>query len=253
MTDNTATPEQEKAQAKTLNRRNFLIALGGVGAGALIAGAGATIARLDDDVYAIPVSDGYLLVDSRKCGTCETCMLACTLAHSGSSNLNLSRLQVGYNPLGKFPVDSVQHQCRQCPYPPCVDACPTGANHADSETGVRMISKEKCIGCERCISACPFSPSRLQWNYEEKHAQKCDLCKDTPYWSEEGGPGGKQACIETCPMKAITFTTTIPEQGNRGYDVNLRNEYWAYIGFPMDNSARTLPGVSVPSDIAATI
>jgi protein NrfC len=253
MADTNATPTQTPKQAKDLSRRSFVTALGGVGAGALIAGAGAAIIHLNDDAYAIPVSGGYLLVDSRKCGTCETCMLACTLAHSGTSNLNLSRLQVGYNPLGSFPTDSMQHQCRQCPYPPCVDACPTGANHADKETGIRMVDAGKCIGCERCISACPFSPSRLQWNYVEKHAQKCDLCKDTPYWSEEGGPGGKQACIETCPMKAITFTTELPEQGNRGYDVNLRTANWAFIGFPIDNNARTLPDVSIPTDIAATM
>jgi protein NrfC len=253
MTDNITVPKQETTQARTLNRRNFVVALGGVGAGALIAGVGTSLIRLNDDVYAIPVSGGYLLVDSRKCGTCETCMLACTLAHSGTSNLNLSRLQVAYNPLGKFPVDAVQHQCRQCPYPPCVDACPTGANHADKETGVRLVDEDKCIGCERCINACPFSPSRLQWNYMEKHAQKCDLCKETPYWSEEGGPGGKQACIETCPMKAITFTAEMPEQNNSGYDVNLRTTNWAFIGFPMDNNAHTLPDVSIPTDIAATM
>jgi protein NrfC len=173
-------------------------------------------------------------------------MLSCTLAHTGRSNLNLSRIQVAYNPLGLFPHDCVQYQCRQCPYPPCVEACPTGANHADDATGVRTVDAEKCIGCERCINACPFTPSRVQWNYEDKCAQKCDLCQDTPFWNEKGGPGGKQLCVEVCPMRALSFTASLPEQGNRGYDVNLRNEHWAIIGFPMDADGHVLPKVSVP-------
>jgi protein NrfC len=245
MADTTTRDNSDRALSGDLNRRGFIAGIGGLGVGALLAASGTAI-LLDDGVYAISVSDGYLLVDSRKCGTCETCMLACTLAHTGRSNLNLSRIQVGYNPLGHFPHDCVQYQCHQCPYPPCVDACPTGANHADKKTGIRMVDKDKCIGCERCVNACPFTPSRVQWNYEEKHAQKCDLCKDTPYWNEQGGSNGKQACVEVCPMRALSFTATLPEQNDAGYDVNLRNEHWAVIGFPIDDDGHVLPKVSVP-------
>jgi len=104
-----------------------------------------------------------------------------------------------------------------------------------------MVNVDKCIGCERCIQACPYQPSRVQWNPKERHAQKCDLCKDTPYWNHEGGPDGKQACVEICPMKAIKFTKEIPVQSGDGYDVNLRNENWAYLGFPVDDAGRQIP------------
>jgi Fe-S-cluster-containing hydrogenase component 2 len=58
-------------------------------------------------------------------------------------------------------------------------------------------------------------------------AQKCDLCIDTPYWNEKGGPGGKQACVQACPMEAIKFTEEVPSQvGDSGYKVNLRGEGW---------------------------
>jgi protein NrfC len=64
---------------------------------------------------------------------------------------------------------------------------------------------------------------------------KCDLCVNTPYWSEKGGPGGKQACVEVCPMRAIKLVKEVPSQlGNAGYDVNLRNEHWGYLGLPTD-------------------
>lgn len=249
MSDNA---DKDARQAKGISRREFVAAVGGVGVGAIIAGASVNAFHVGDEVYAVEASNGYLLVDTKKCGACETCMLACSLAHSGRTNVNLSRLQLTKNPLGSFPVDVMQNQCRQCPYPSCVDACPTGAMHVDPETNVRVVSDGKCIGCERCIAACPFTPSRVQWNYEDKCAQKCDLCLETPHWNEAGGPDGKQACVEVCPMKALKFTRTIPQQSDEGYDVNLRNKHWAIIGFPIDDQGRELPSVSVPTEIAAT-
>ena len=238
---------EKEAPSSTLSRRTFLAGVGGIGLGALLATGAMKALQLSDQVYAVEASGGYLLVDTKKCSGCESCMLACSLAHTGKSNVNLSRIQLSKNPLGMFPYDIVQNQCRQCPYPACVDACPVGAMYVDPETGVRTIAEEKCIGCERCIAACPFTPSRVQWNYEERHAQKCDLCLNTPFFNEKGGPEGKQACVEVCPMKAITFTRVLPTQTDSGYMVNLRNEHWAIVGFPIDDEGKVLPSVSVPS------
>ena len=74
---------------------------------------------------------------------------------------------------------------------------------------------------------------------------KCDLCIDTPYWNEKGGPKGKQACVESCPMKAIEFVTETPEQGETdGYDINLRNVHWQNLGL-VENSS-IIPPVFEP-------
>lgn len=116
-----------------------------------------------------------------------------------------------------------------------------GAMHADPATGVRLVDEGKCIGCERCVEACPFTPSRVQWNFEDKHAQKCDLCKNTPFWDEAGGVGGKQLCVEICPMKAISFTNELPVQTDEGYTANLRNDHYLEIGLPSDDEARIPP------------
>lgn len=226
-----------------VSRRQFLAGLGGIGIGVVL-GGGVVALALPDDVYAIEASQGYLLVDTKKCAGCESCAISCSLAHLGRINTSLSRIQVLKNPLGSFPTDDVaQNQCRQCPYPSCVEACPTGAMHADPETGVRMVDEGKCIGCERCVEACPFTPSRVQWNFEDRHAQKCDLCKDTPFWEQEGGPAGKQACVEICPMKAIRFTNEIPAQTDSGYLVNLRNAHFLEIGLPDDDDAKIPPAL----------
>lgn len=205
-----------------VSRRQFVIGTGGVGLGAVLGGFLVKGIIAPDAVMAIPASGGYLLVDTKKCSACTTCMITCSLVHHGQSNYALSRIQITQNPFGRFPEDVDINQCRQCPYPSCVDACPTGANHADPETGVRTIDESKCIGCERCVNACPFTPSRVEWNAIDKHAQKCDLCANTPFWNEEGGVGGKQACVEMCPMHAIAFTSEVPAQSTAGYTVDLR-------------------------------
>jgi protein NrfC len=186
----------------------------------------------------LPRSQGYLVYDSKKCSGCCSCMLACSLVHEGESNLNLSRIQIVQDPLLGFPEDIDINICRQCVYPVCVEACPTGACHVDTEHGnVRLIDETRCLGskCRQCFNACPFRPSRVIWNFEKNVATKCDLCLNTPFWKTKGGPGGTQACVQACAFKALKFVDKTPEQrGNVGYDVNLRTEIWGKLGLYMD-------------------
>lgn len=73
------------------------------------------------------------------------------------------------------------------------------------------------------------------WHREKDVAVKCDLCAGAPYWTKKGGPYGKQACAEICPMRAIWLVNEVPEQeGDTGYEVNLRNKHWGWLGFPTD-------------------
>lgn len=239
-------PPSPQIEPSGLSRRQFLVGLGGLGIGAVIGGSIVGL-LLPDGVYAIEASDGYLLVDTKKCAGCQSCMLACSLVHSGKENLSLSRIQVSKNVLKGFGEDIFQYQCRQCPEPSCVNACPTGAMHVDPDTNVRTVNEDKCIGCERCVEACPFTPSRVQWNFEERHAQKCDLCKNTPFWNHEGGPKGEQACVKVCPMDAIKFTNDIPVQTDQGYDVNLRTVHYARMAFPVDDEAKIPAQVYIDS------
>jgi protein NrfC len=223
------------AAAEGVSRRQFLTGVGGLGIGTVLGGLLVKGILMPDEVLAIPASEGYLLVDTKKCSGCTSCMMACSLMHHGETNHSLSRIQITQNPFGHFPDDIDINQCRQCAFPACVEVCPTGALHADPDTGVRTVDEAKCIGCERCVNACPFTPSRALWNFEDKHAQKCDLCTDTPFWNEEGGPEGKRACEAVCPMHAISFVTEIPLQSDTGYEVDLRTGT-SWDGFMFDGA-----------------
>jgi len=244
------------AEPRQVSRREFITGVGGAGVGLVLGGLVVKGFLLPQEVFAVPASEGYILVDTKKCAGCASCMLACSLVHEGECNLSLSRIQVQFNAFAPFAEEGsvVQQQCRQCTYPACVDACPTGALHVDTANGnVRTVDAGKCIGCERCVEACPFTPSRMQWNFLDKNAQKCDLCVDTPFMTEEGGPGKQQACVAVCPTRAISFTTEIPPQADAGYKVNLREGMagWAVAGFPTRDDGSYAPTTAAPAAPAA--
>lgn len=188
----------------------------------------------------IPASDGYILVDMEKCQGCASCMLACSLVHEGVQSQSLSRIQIMQSSFEGFPNDLVISQCRQCVEPACVQVCPEDALTADPGFGnTRIVDRSKCVGCGECTAACPFTPSRSvlvpdeKYDYEDK-ANKCDLCANTPFhWDEGGGgPKGKQACVEICPLGAIAFAKETPKQSDSGYNVDLKGWVWPRLGYP---------------------
>ena len=127
-------------------------------------------------------------------------MLACSLVHDGETSTSLSRIQVSRSVLTRYPYDIQIAVCRQCPDPLCVRSCPTGACHVSAENGnVRMITAEKCIGCQSCVKACPHHPHRPIWNPETKKTTKCDLCANTPHFGKKGGPSGKPGLRHNLP------------------------------------------------------
>jgi len=218
--------------SKGLSRRQFMGGIGALGALGVIGGAVAQVFLLPDEVIAYPISGGFLLVDQKKCSGCSTCMAACAIAHHGAANHSLARIQITQNPFKAFPYDIDPVQCWQCDE--CTQACPTGAMHVDPETGVRTVDQMRCIGCLRCVAACPRAVSAVQWDEQTHASQKCDLCLDTPFMDDEGGVNGRRACESVCPMRAITFTTDLPEQTEDDYSPNLRTENWTSFGYVAD-------------------
>jgi protein NrfC len=223
--------ESQKAggENKKVLRRDFLVGSGAaIAAGAIGVCAESAAALAQTTTSAKPsyaASTGYIVYDSRLCFGCQSCMFACSMTHEGEANPSLSRIQIIRDApsFTKYPYDVVMSVCRQCVSPLCVQNCPTGACHVDEAKGnVRMIDQSKCVGCKRCINSCPQRPHRTVWNPVKKKSTKCDLCSDAPFWSQQGGPGGKQACVEICPAKALKLVKEAPSQLDvAGYDVNL--------------------------------
>ena len=221
--------DDKKSSAGKLTRRQFLVGTGAIGAAMLLPG------RLLAIPSGMADSEGFLVVDLKKCQGCGTCMMACALAHYGVASYSLSRIQIQQDSFADWPDDVSMAVCRQCQDAPCVAVCPVRPIRANKpnpmQGNVRMIDPNLCIGCKMCLTRCPYTPSRIQWNFELQKSQKCDLCVDTPYMEEKGGPGGTQACVKVCPVNAIAFTTKMPDQGSEeSYHVNLRGRAWSRLG-----------------------
>ncbi len=212
-------------------RRRFLLGMGAIGAAAAVRPDWVFAA----DVLVIPNAEGFLLVDMKKCQGCGTCMMMCSLAHTGEASYSLSRIQIQQDSFANWPDDIHMAQCHQCPDAPCVEVCPVRpvrANKPNPKFGnVRMIDQDLCIGCQMCIGACPFIPARVQFNPAIGRSQKCDLCVETPHLGAKGGPGGVQACVQSCPVGAIAFTPNMPKVNTEeSYTVDLRGPVWQKLG-----------------------
>ena len=232
-------------------RRDFLKGAGAVVAGGVVVGViGSQLSceGIPGVVQPAAAAEAYLVHDSEKCQNCVSCMMACSLAHEGIASLSLSRRQVIADFSGHYPHDLEHMDCRQCTWVPCIDTCPSGAFHVDTDNGnTRTIDEAMCKNyqdsiapdtCRLCVDNCPYVPSMAIWNHRKGNAIVCDLCNNTPFWSETGGVDGKQACVEVCPMKTIKLVKgeTPSQFDNEGYNVNLKSPN--YIGMNTNNQSR---------------
>ena len=222
---------------KDVSRREFLIGSGAIVAGFMVpvsVGNEASVEKLVAEPVVLEnlapsslpaASTSYLVVDSKKCSGCLTCMFTCSTVHEGVASLSASRIQITQNSLQPFPYDLAMNQCRQCTDPLCVNNCPTGACQVDAKNGnVRVIDQAKCIGCQTCLKMCPHPAHRAIWDVAQKKATKCDLCTGAQYYKPDASKP-QQACVAVCPMGAIAVVKQVPDQtDDRGYDVNLRKK-----------------------------
>lgn len=134
-----------------------------------------------------------LVIDLNRCSGCDSCIVACK--HENGIGLgNYWNRVVTVGPAGTFP-DVEQYwlpvQCQQCENPQCIKVCPTGASYRDKTTGVVLIDKAKCIGCQYCMMACPYGVRT--YNKKEHVVEKCTLCS---HRTADGT--GIPACVHNC-------------------------------------------------------
>ena len=86
-----------------------------------------------------------------------------------------------------------------CADPGCLRACPADGAIVQYTNGIVDFQEENCIGCQLCLSGCPFDIPRF--NPTTKKVYKCTLCSDRV------GEGLEPACIKSCPTGCLHFGT----------------------------------------------
>ena len=90
-------------------------------------------------------------------------------------------------------------QCMHCADPGCLAACPADGAIVKYANGIVDFNQENCIGCEFCVSGCPFDIPKF--NPLTKRVYKCSLCSDRV------SAGLEPACIKACPTGCLKFGT----------------------------------------------
>ena len=180
--------------------------------------------------------DWTMLIDTRRCILCHACTIGCMAEYKSPPGIR-------YRPMyevekGTYPGVSrqfVARPCQQCDNPPCVSACPTNGKATwKSNNGIGnnivMMNYEQCIGCGRCVAACPYGARNLDngtfytsetpsipdmergpaWEYDKKWiregknlpagtARKCQFC----YLRLKNSM--LPVCVTTCIGRATYF------------------------------------------------
>ncbi len=119
-----------------------------------------------------------LIIEEYACWGCMACEVACKQEHSPlDSGHEIKYLSVWSDGPkwvdGRFDFTWRVNVCRHCDDPLCVQACPVEAI-TKREDGIVILDVEKCTGCQRCISECPYHA--IGFDDEKQTAAKCNLC-----------------------------------------------------------------------------
>jgi len=120
-----------------------------------------------------------------RCIGCYSCMLACARINYGSFSPRHAALQIRTK--GGMQGNLVADICRACKQPACAEACPTGALTPRPGGGVHF-DKDKCIGCQACMHACPVQA--IQWSEASQTPIVCKQCG---------------ICVQYCPHDSLAM------------------------------------------------
>lgn len=169
-----------------------------------------------------------MAIDLGRCFGCQTCAACCKVANNLPIEVIYNRVHTiggasNDTASGTFPTDMhmsfLPMQCQHCANPACVEICPTGASK-QREDGIVWVDNELCIGCESCITACPYQDEyHIRTHVSDdpeyyldvvvgefdapKHkgqtVEKCTFCYNLLDRGEE------PACMQLCPGRARFF------------------------------------------------
>ncbi|QKY19030.1 4Fe-4S dicluster domain-containing protein [Halolamina sp. CBA1230] len=170
--------------------------------------------------------DTRIFPDVAACIDCGGCVVACNRTwdtprdeqrisistmlegEEGAEGLNANPNQAMAQ--GEKPGEtSIPMQCYHCENAPCVSVCPVDAL-VKKDDGFVDVRDDVCIGCQYCLSACPFGAPQFPGANDGSAEifgtggtmDKCTMCQER----QDVGKG--PACAEECATDAILVGTS---------------------------------------------
>jgi formate dehydrogenase iron-sulfur subunit len=154
------------------------------------------------------------LIDTTTCIGCKACEVACVewngyeFRETTFDNTYQTMPETAWNFWNLIKFKEVEtdgglqwlmrkDQCMHCEEPGCLIACPADGAIVQYTNGIVDFNQANCIGCQYCVSGCPFNIPRF--NEATKKVYKCTLCSDRV------GAGLEPACIKACPTGCLHF------------------------------------------------
>ena len=193
-----------------------------------------------------------MVIDLDACTGCSGCVVACQAENNlpvvGPDEMRRNRdmywLRIDRYFVGDAESPDVLFEpmlCSQCENAPCETVCPVAAT-VHSEDGLNQQVYNRCVGTRYCANNCPYKVRRFNWfDYpvatpverlvlnpnvvvrSRGVMEKCTFCvqriQATRIAARRDGHedwrglGGKTACQESCPAKAITFGDATDPRG----------------------------------------
>jgi len=141
-----------------------------------------------------------IMLDATRCIGCKSCLVHCNVKNKLPPGISLNQLKMlgpFTGPTGLPRMEFTYQPCLHCDEPYCVKVCPSGALTRRPEDGLVCLDEETCIGCKRCVKACPWGVPIFMEDISK--AKKCDFCQDRI------DQGLDPACVTGCTAKALTF------------------------------------------------
>ncbi|MBY6016753.1 4Fe-4S dicluster domain-containing protein [Halomonas denitrificans] len=112
-----------------------------------------------------------MVIDLQKCVGCGGCDIACKTENNTPDDIHWSHHIT--ETVGTFPkvgFNYIPTLCNHCDNAACVEVCPTGAMYK-ADNGLTLHRNEDCIGCQRCVRACPYQVIGMNRTAPHRHWQ----------------------------------------------------------------------------------